>query len=212
MNILVASESFIVKDSLSNLFKNIFLDANIKVTSNLDTLRQEEIDELDFAFIDVNASNVSIIETLGVTKEVFKKLKIMVLDLRKDSNLFYSISKNYIDAYILNIAEKEEFIYIVKKVVSGKKYYDSDLLQYAINNTTTYDTQRLTNREHEVLVQVSKGLSNRDIAKALNVTDYTIKKHVSSILTKLSLKNRQDIIIYAKDNGLLEDTRKRIYQ
>lgn len=46
-----------------------------------------------------------------------------------------------------------------------------------------------------------KGLSNKNIAKEVDVTEYTIKKHVSSILSKLNLKNRQDIIIYAIERG-----------
>ena len=63
----------------------------------------------------------------------------------------------------------------------------------------------LTNKEKSVLKYVCKGLTNKNIAEELNVTDYTIKKHVSSILHKLNLKNRQDIIIYAKGSGIIDE-------
>ena len=129
----------------------------------------------------------------------------MVLDGNKDRELFLKSIDYGIDGYILNISDKEEFIYMVKKVLNGKKFYDSEVLQYRVSEERVNNETVLTNREKNVLRHVCKGLSNIHIANELNVTDYTIKKHVSSILNKLKLKNRKDIIIYAKDNHLLDE-------
>ena len=130
----------------------------------------------------------------------------MILDSRKDIELFLKSVDYGVDGYILNIADKEEFIYIVKKILNGKKFYDSELLQYSIPKNKATNEIYLTNREKNVLSYVCKGLSNKDIANELNVTDYTIKKHVSSILSKLNLRNRQDLIIYAKEKHILDET------
>ena len=102
-------------------------------------------------------------------------------------------------------SDKDEFIYIIKRVLNGKKFYDSELLQYTIHNEKTNNEIDLTNREKCVLNYVCKGLSNKDIANELKVTDYTIKKHVSNILSKLHLRNRQDIILYVQDNNIIDD-------
>ena len=75
-----------------------------------------------------------------------------------------------------------------------------------IHKEKTNNEMGLTNREKCVLNYVCKGLSNKDIANELKITDYTIKKHVSNILSKLNLRNRQDIIIYAKENHILDET------
>ena len=107
--------------------------------------------------------------------------------------------------YILNIDDKDEFIYIIKKVLNGKKFYDSELLQYTIHNEKTNNEIDLTNREKCVLNYVCKGLSNKDIANELRVTDYTIKKQVSNILSKLHLRHRQDIILYVQDNNIIDN-------
>ena len=205
MNVLIVSESFIVRDSLNHLFNDIFDAKNIKSVSNINELSNEELINIDFSFIDINKNNSDVLNRLSEKKNRYNSLKIMVLDGNKDRELFLKSIDYGIDGYILNISDKEEFIYMVKKVLNGKKFYDSEVLQYRVSEERVNNETVLTNREKNVLRHVCKGLSNIDIANELNVTDYTIKKHVSSILNKLKLKNRKDIIIYAKDNHLLDE-------
>ena len=205
MKILVVSESFIIRDSLNHILNEILDTDDIITVSNLNNVLDKELLEIDFSFIDVNKNNISIVERLSKIRRKFKSSKIMILDSKKDIELFIKSVDYGIDGYILNIDDKDEFIYIIKKVLNGKKFYDSELLQYTIHNEKTNNEIDLTNREKCVLNYVCKGLSNKDIANELKVTDYTIKKHVSNILSKLHLRNRQDIIIYAQDNHIIDD-------
>jgi DNA-binding NarL/FixJ family response regulator len=62
--------------------------------------------------------------------------------------------------------------------------------------------QELTDRELEVLQALTRGLSNREIAGTLYVTEHTVKKHISSILCKLDLKDRTQAALYAVSNGV----------
>lgn len=205
MKVLVVSESFIIRDSLNHLFNEILDTNDIITASTTNDLSNEDLLEIDFSLIDVNKNNISIVERLSKVKDKSKTLKIMILDSQKDIELFIKSVDYGIDGYILNIDDKDEFIYIIKKVLNGKKFYDSELLQYTIHNEKTNNEIDLTNREKCVLNYVCKGLSNKDIANELKVTDYTIKKHISNILSKLHLRNRQDIILYAQDNNIIDD-------
>ena len=198
MKVLIVSESFIIRDSLNNLFNEILDTKDIIVVSSPNELSNEDILDVNFSFIDVNVNNISIVERLS-------KIKYKYRNLKKDMDIFFKSIDCGVDGYILDITDKEEFIYIIKKVLNGKKFFDSELLQYSIQRDKVANEIDLTNREKNVLNYVCKGLSNKDIANELKVTDYTIKKHVSSILSKLHLRNRQDIIIYAKDNHILDE-------
>jgi DNA-binding NarL/FixJ family response regulator len=61
----------------------------------------------------------------------------------------------------------------------------------------------LTPREHEVLLLVARGLSNGEIAEALAIEQATVKRHVGSLLTKLDLRSRAQVIVYAFQTGLI---------
>ena len=205
MKILVLSESFIIRDSLNHILNEILDTDDIITVSNLNNVLDKELLEIDFSFIDINKNNINIVERLSKIRNKFENLKIMILDSQKDIELFIKSVDYGIDGYILNIDDKDEFIYIIKRVLNGKKFYDSELLQYTIHNEKTNNEIDLTNREKCVLNYVCKGLSNKDIANELKVTDYTIKKQVSNILSKLHLRNRQDIILYVQDNNIIDN-------
>ena len=205
MKALVVSESFIIRDSLNHLLNEILDTNDIITASNANDLSDEDLLEVDLSFIDVNKNNISIVERLSKVKDKSKTLKIMILDSKKEIEIFLKSVDYGVDGYILNIDDKDEFIYIIKKVINGKKFFDSELLQYSIDKKKINSETDLTNREKYVLNYVCKGLSNKDIANELKITDYTIKKHISDILNKLHLRNRQDIIIYARDNHIIDE-------
>ncbi|UCH61424.1 MAG: response regulator transcription factor, partial [Anaerolineales bacterium] len=66
-------------------------------------------------------------------------------------------------------------------------------------------SNNLTKREMEVLRLLAEGLSNRELAEALTISEKTVKKHVSSILGKLNLADRTQAAIYAYKNGLVSN-------
>jgi len=61
---------------------------------------------------------------------------------------------------------------------------------------------RLTDREREVLVEVARGLSNLEVGRRLGVSETTVKTHVGRILTKLALRDRVQIVVFAYENGI----------
>jgi DNA-binding NarL/FixJ family response regulator len=89
-------------------------------------------------------------------------------------------------------------------VVSGE--LASSLSQQWGNKTGAETTDGLSDREREVLVLVSTGATNKEIAQELTVTENTVKVHLRHILDKLDLRNRQQLAAYAVREGLAEDS------
>lgn len=199
MNFLVVSECFLFRNSLTHLFENIFDDINVKSLPNLKDISIEDIMNSELLFLDSNSQQNYITKAVKDIKK-FKDIKIIILDTKKDKSLFLDLLKVGIDGYILDISDEDDFKYIIKKIINGKKFFDSDLLGN-FKNECVSNFEDLTKKEEQVMKFLIKGLSNKNIAKEVDVTEYTIKKHVSSILSKLNLKNRQDIIIYAIERG-----------
>ena len=117
-----------------------------------------------------------------------------------------------IDGYILGTFLKEDIAYAIHKISTGVKFYDRELLYKIVNpepavtiasNNVNFNNS-LTRRELEILSELSNGLSNHDISCNLNISENTVKKHISNIFMKINVKDRTQAIIYAYESGLIE--------
>lgn len=114
-----------------------------------------------------------------------------------------------VDGYILKEALPEEMLTALRLVDRGRPYFDPAVMQLVVARQGQQDQlSELTDREVDVLRELAKGLSNKVIANTLSVTEYTVKKHVSGILSKLGLKDRTQAALFAAEKGLIKDLRQ----
>jgi two-component system nitrate/nitrite response regulator NarL len=102
----------------------------------------------------------------------------------------------------LKEALPEEILYAIRIIGRGRKYYDPNVVRLMVEDNGGGFTEELTPREWDVLKALGRGLANRQIAKELYITEYTVKKHVSQILAKLGLKDRTQAALYANARGV----------
>ena len=196
MNILIVSESFIVREYMEQLFKEVLEYSSISIKTKLSKTTQEELLQTDFVFIDTHNDVLNELKIIDYIKIRNKNLKVLVSDRNKNKNTFKKVLAYGIEGYITNTIEKEEFIFLLKKVIRGKKAYETDLIDKVVNGSVENKLDKLTKREQDVLREMSKGLNNKEIADNLFITESTVKKHVSNILSKLDFRNRQEAILY----------------
>lgn len=194
MKVLIISDSFLFTESIGYSLKNMYenIDVYIDDINNIDKTYENRYDILFF----FRTKDTDYFEEIINLKNDIRKT--IIIDQLRDENILSMCIEHDIDAYITDIEDEYEFKYIINKVRSGYKFYDSNIISKIIKKTSL-EIEILTPREEEVMEEVRKGLSNRDIANILGVTEFTIKKHLSNILNKLKLKNRKDIILYVNE-------------
>lgn len=204
MSILVISDSFVVRDGVGSLLKETLNTDKLKLFSNIEDINYKNINKLEFIFADVKKEDIHKLVEICEIKNRFENVKVMILDTSRDKDILMKSIEYDFESYITSLADKEDLIYIIKKLSKGNRFYDSNVTKTILDNINKSGIDILTDREREVLFKIADGFNNRDIADKLNITEYTVKKHVSSILSKLNLKSRKDAIIYVKDNLILD--------
>lgn len=115
--------------------------------------------------------------------------------------------------FLLKDALPEELVNAVNIVAAGdallapritKRLLEKFASTRPATNRHTLRLNDLTEREHEILVLIGRGLSNKEIAETLFLAEQTVKSHVSRIFTKLDLRDRVNAVILAYDAGLVE--------
>lgn len=200
MEVLVISKSFIVREAMDLFFSSRFEGYKVKSLKDLSEAHNIILSNVEFVFIDIDQGST---DSIGYIKEFFQDIKVMIFNKDKNREIFIECFRNGINSYLIDIPEKDELMHIVSTVIKGKKYYDLELLEDVldIKKESSFESiDLLTDRENEVLDKVSIGLTNKEIANQLYVSEHTIKKHITNILAKLDMRNRRDLIIYTKYN------------
>jgi len=103
--------------------------------------------------------------------------------------------------YVRKDAEPETLLAAIRAVARGRTFIDPFLASRVADSATAHEA--LTNRERDVLRHLALGLSNKDIAASLSVSEETVKTHVGHLLGKLGVENRAQAIVQALKRGLV---------
>lgn len=150
----------------------------------------------DIAILDIEMPGKTGIEVLAESKTLKLQTKIIIVTTFKRPGYFEKAVANDVDAYVLKERSIDELVNTIQKVVKGKKEYSDSLMTSLI----TY-TNPLTHKEQVVLREIGNGLSSKDIADKLYLSNGTIRNYTSSIIDKLEAENRFDAWKIATNNG-----------
>ncbi|MFZ5352007.1 MAG: response regulator [Bacillota bacterium] len=142
----------------------------------------------EITVVDLRLGKEDGIELINKARYKQAKCKFIILTSSSRKEDFLRSQEAGVDGYILKEAFVEDIIYAFRVVVRGKKFYDPEIMQCV--KTEEDELRELTQREKEVLMELGKGLSNLQIAEKLFISENTVKKHISSILSKLELSHR----------------------
>lgn len=195
MRILIVDDHPIVRRGIKLvLLSESFIHDVYEAENTAETLNIIKNQHIDLAFIDLKLEKENGLDLICGFKKINSNIKTILLTYFVSEADFLRGEEIGVDGYVLKDAFVEDIVYAVKTVMRGKKYYAPAIMQYKVQNKVYPSINGLTLREKEVLIEVSKGLSNSEIAQNLFLSESTVKKHVSSILSKLNLNHRSQVI------------------
>ncbi|EJY54430.1 two component transcriptional regulator, LuxR family [Alicyclobacillus hesperidum URH17-3-68] len=147
-------------------------------------------------------------------KEKFPYIRILILTVSSAEESLFDAIKSGASGYVLKNASPVAVIESIQRVYAGEPVIPSDLAMHIITEFSSPqkaqvkpEVDALTERELEVLRKLSTGATNREIAKALYISENTVRNHVRSILEKLHLSNRVQAAAYALREGYTSEER-----
>ncbi|WP_436854214.1 response regulator [Staphylococcus caeli] len=158
----------------------------------------------DIVLLDLVMPEMNGIEITEILKQKYPDIKILVLTSYVDDEHVISAIDKGADGYEMKDVEPEQLIHTIKRVLAGDKMIHPQA-QHVIETVSQkpHFTNKLSKRESEVLMEMAKGKTNKEIAETLFVSEKTIKTHVSHIFNKLQVTDRTQAAIYAMQNNLL---------
>ncbi|MEJ7218685.1 response regulator transcription factor [Staphylococcus gallinarum] len=164
----------------------------------------EENELPDLVLLDLVMPEMNGIEITEIMKQQCPEVKILVLTSYVDDEHVISAIDKGADGYEMKDVEPKQLIETIKSVIAGEKIIHPQA-QSVIESVRKkpHFTNKLSNRESEVLKEMVKGKTNKEIAETLFVSEKTVKTHVSHIFSKLEVGDRTQAAIYAMQNNLI---------
>ncbi len=159
---------------------------------------------IDVILMDIRMPVMDGVKATKLIKEKYPHIKIVILTTFNDDEFIFEALKNGASSYLLKDIASEEIINTIKIINSGGTVLHNNIASKLVNRAVagrTYE-QTLTQREVEIARLVAEGISNRDIANRLFISEGTVKNHITNILSKLELSHRTQIAVYVFENGL----------
>lgn len=177
----------------------------------------EEVDELqpDVVILDLSLPHVNGLEGLAVLKEKTPDSRFLILTMHNDEQYLRLALAQGALGYVIKQAANEELLSAIRVVNQGGTYlhpahrgllFDNDLAAEAKQSQRKdRPLARLSAREHEILVLVASGYTNRQAAEKLFLSEKTIETYKSRLMTKLNLSTRIELVRYALQHGLIKE-------
>jgi DNA-binding NarL/FixJ family response regulator len=159
--------------------------------------------ECSIALVDLNMKGMGGIELIGRIKSEYPHIRILVLTtFYDDKNITQAISGGA-DGYLLKDSGKDAIIGAIEQIMGGRNVIDcrvmnrlASIMSLSAKNETLPDS--ITEREKEICSLLAKGLTNKQIAEALYISEGTVKNYISSIYDKTGIHDRAKLIVAIK--------------
>ncbi len=206
IRLVVADDHLVVREGLlAILAMDPEIDVVAEASSGRDALAAVDEHAPDVILLDLQMPDLDGIETIQELRRRASATRILVFTAHDDDDRIVAAVRAGIDGYLLKGTGRVELLAAIKLVASGGSLLQPSVASKLLARMGQTDaTALLTPRELEVVELLTRGLSNKEIARVLGIVERTAKFHVSSVLQKLEAENRTEAVTRALQLGLVE--------
>lgn len=203
IRILIVDDHPVMCSGLSNM-----LNAQERMTvigttgSGSEALKFVAREKPDLMLLDLRMPGMDGISVLRALQSVEAPPKVLVLTSYEQDELIYQAIRAGAQGYLLKDTSETELIAAITVVQAGRRYIPIDIAARLADRMMRSD---LTPRELQTLELLAKGSTNKQIAAALSLSDYTIRHYVNNIMEKLKVSDRTEAVAIAFKSGLLSN-------
>lgn len=201
IRILIADDHPVVRAGLTSMLgTQTELEVVGTAASGEEALIKLEQTKPDVLLLDLRMHGMSGVETLQAMKRAGSQTRAMILTSFETDEDIYRAVQAGAHGYLLKDTSLREMIVAIRTVHGGKKYIPQEIAARLADRMMRTD---LTPREIEILHALAKGHTNKQIGKALGISENTVKNHVNSIIEKLEVSDRTQAATTAIQRGLI---------
>ncbi len=214
IKILIADDQELIRQSLQIILDS---ESDFEVTdavaNGVEVIRSIRKDRPDVILMDIRMPEMDGVVCTQIIKENYPDIKIIILTTFDDDEYVFNALKYGASGYLLKGISMKELTEAIHKVYQGTAMINEDIASKVVklfsrmaqsNMTIQVDEQLskdLKNNEWQVIVQVGCGLSNKEIAAKLSLSEGTVRNVLSTVLSKLNLRDRTQLAIWAVQTG-----------
>lgn len=209
VKVMIADDHSMIREGLKQLLE---LEGDFEVIEEAcdgeDCMEKLETVRPDVLLLDINMPKMNGLEVLQKIKEKRIKVKVLVLTVHNEVEYLLKAVDIGVNGYLLKDSESAELKKAILAVVDGDDYIQPSLIpvlnaKMIDRNKDNIKIESLTRREMEVLKLLSVGMYNKEIAEQLNISERTVKNHVSNIFKKIEVTDRTQAAVFAIRNNLI---------
>ena len=155
----------------------------------------------DVTLMDLRLPDISGTETLQAIRREFPDARIVIISTYVCDEEIYGALQAGAMAYLVKSVQRDELMRAIRKAARGQRHIPAEVAARLAERVTR---SQLSSRELEVLRLLVAGRRNREIAGTLDITEGTVKLHVSSILGKLGVADRTEAVTRALQHGIVQ--------
>lgn len=215
MRVLLIDDHALVRKGIEELLGSRGIDVVASVGTGAEGVQQAVALKPDIILLDVKMPGMNGIETLNQLRENGVEVPVMMLTMSREDADLHAALRGGAQGYLLKDMDPEDLVPALEAARRGDNVIAKEMIGTLARLVQGREVQpgtpshepaglftELTPREQEILSHVAGGQSNKAIARALNITDGTVKLHVKSILRKLGVHSRVEAAVLAVEHGL----------